>query len=238
VSPELFEAANKAHTGRHRPSHNISKGLSNPLAGVLKCEICGYTMLYQPRNDRPNDTIRCVQPSCKTLQKGSALAIVEERLLQSLELFANELEVQAEEAPVSSDDTPYMKNLIEKKNGELAELESQKSRLHDFLERGVYDIDTFMDRQQNLTARINALQEEVRVLTSEIQKEEIRDNGVNEYLPQLRSVIDGYKTTDSIEKKNALLKEVLDKVTYLRKKEWTKRDEFELVLYPKLLPLD
>jgi site-specific DNA recombinase len=58
-------------------------------------------------------------------------------LLQSLELFANELEVQAEEAPVSSDDTPYMKNLIEKKNGELAELESQKSRLHDFLERGV-----------------------------------------------------------------------------------------------------
>jgi site-specific DNA recombinase len=95
-----------------------------------------------------------------------------------------------------------------------------------------------MDRQQNLTARINALQEEVRVLTSEIQKEEIRDNGVNEYLPQLRSVIDGYKTTDSIEKKNALLKEVLDKVTYLRKKEWTKRDEFELVLYPKLLPLD
>jgi site-specific DNA recombinase len=123
VSRELFEAANKAHTGRHRPSHNISKGLSNPLAGVLKCEICGYTMLYQPSNDRPNDTIRCVQPSCKTLQKGSALAIVEERLLQSLELFANELEVQAEEAPVSSDDTPYMKNLIEKKNGELAQLE-------------------------------------------------------------------------------------------------------------------
>jgi site-specific DNA recombinase len=238
VSPELFEAANKAHTGRHRPSHNISKGLSNPLAGILKCDICGYTMLYQPRNDRPNDTIRCVQPSCKTLQKGSALAIVEERLLQSLELFANELEVQAEEAPVSSDDTPYMKNLIEKKNGDLAELESQKSRLHDFLERGVYDIDTFMDRQQNLTARINAIQDEIRVLTSEIQKEEIRDNGINEYLPQLRSVIDGYKTTDSIEKKNTLLKEVLDKVTYLRKKEWTKRDEFELVLYPKLLPLD
>jgi hypothetical protein len=42
--------------------------------------------------------------------------------------------------------------------------------------------ETFIDRQQNLTARINALQEEVRVLTSEIQKEEIRDNGVNEYL--------------------------------------------------------
>jgi site-specific DNA recombinase len=166
------------------------------------------------------------------------LAIVEERLLQSLELFANELEVQAEEAPVSSDDTPYMKNLIEKKNGELAQLETQMSNTHDLLEQGVYTLEKFLDRQQNLTARINALQEEVRVLTSEIQKEEIRDNGVNEYLPQLRSVIDGYKTTDSIEKKNALLKEVLDKVTYLRKKEWTKRDEFELVLYPKLLPLD
>lgn len=238
VSPELFESANKAHSGRHRPSHNVTKGLSNPMAGIVKCEICGYTMLYQPRPNRPNDVIRCVQPSCKTLQKGSALAIVEERLLQSLELFANELEVQAEEAPVSTDDTPYKKILIGKKNDELAELETQKSRLHDFLERGVYDIDTFMERQQNLTARINVIQEEVRVLMSEIQKDEIRDKTVNEFLPQLRSVIDGYKTTDSIEKKNALLKEVIDKVTYLRKKEWTKRDEFELVLYPKLLPLD
>jgi site-specific DNA recombinase len=131
-----------------------------------------------------------------------------------------------------------MKNLIEKKNGELAQLETQMSNTHDLLEQGVYTLEKFLDRQQNLTARINALQEEVRVLTSEIQKEEIRDNGVNEYLPQLRSVIDGYKATDSIEKKNALLKEVLEKVTYLRKKEWTKRDEFELVLYPKLLPLD
>jgi site-specific DNA recombinase len=131
-----------------------------------------------------------------------------------------------------------MKNLIEKKNGELAQLETQMSNTHDLLEQGVYTLEKFLDRQQNLTARINALQEEVRVLTSEIQKEEIRDNGVNEYLPQLRSVIDGYKTTDSIEKKNTLLKEVLEKVTYLRKKEWTKRDEFGLVLYPKLLPLD
>jgi site-specific DNA recombinase len=237
VSVELFEAANRAHSGRWRPSHNVSKGLSNPLAGVLRCEICGYSMLCHPRKDRPNDMVRCVQPACKTVQKGSALALIEERLLQSLELFANELEVQADEAPKSTDETPYKKILIEKKNGELAELDSQKSRLHDFLERGVYDIDTFMERQQNLTARINAVQEEVRVLTSEIQKEEIRDTGVNDYLPQLRRVVAGYKTTDSAEKKNALLKEVLDKVTYLRKKEWTKRDEFELVLYPKLLPL-
>jgi site-specific DNA recombinase len=168
---------------------------------------------------------------CK--KKGAALPIVEERVLQLLSKFASELEVQANELPTSNDEIPYKKMLIEKKQTELSDLESQKSKLHDFLERGIYDVDTFIERQQNLTERINRLQEEIRVILKEIQKEEIRDNSINEYLPQLRNVIEGYKSTDSIERKNTLLKEVLEKVTYLRKKEWNKKDEFVLQLYPR-----
>jgi site-specific DNA recombinase len=73
VSQELFDAANQAHSGRWRPSTIESKSLSNPLAGILKCEVCNFTMLYQPKKDRPNDMIRCSQPSCKGVQKGAAL---------------------------------------------------------------------------------------------------------------------------------------------------------------------
>lgn len=233
VSPELFEAANRAHTGRWRPSTNVSKGLKNPLAGILKCEVCGFSMLYQPRPKRPNDVIRCVQPSCKGVQKGSSMNIVENLLVEGLELLASEMEVEAEnDAPVNVDETSYKRLLIDRKTQESLELESQKSKLHDFLERGIYDTDTFLERQKNLNERIEILQEEIRNLRGEIQKDDIRNQSVNEFLPKLREVVAAYKDAD-IERKNALLKTVLEKATYLRKKEWTKQDQVVIQLYPR-----
>lgn len=234
VSVELFEAANRAHSGRWRPSTVTDKRLRNPMAGVLKCEVCGFSMLYQPRPTRPNDVIRCVQPSCKGVQKGSSINIVEARLLEGLAALVSQLEVQAEVVtPSNADDISYKRLLIDKKTQEVAELDTQKSRLHDFLERGVYDIDTFMERQKNLTDRINGVEVEIRNLQSEIQKDDLRNQSVDEYLPKLRTVIEAYHHAD-IERKNALLKAVLEKATYLRKKEWTKQDEFVLQLYPKI----
>jgi site-specific DNA recombinase len=234
VSRELFEAANKAHSGRWRPSTVISKGLSNPLAGVLKCEVCNYTMLYQPRKDRPNDVIRCVQPGCKGVQKGSALNIVEQRVLDGLKQFAAELEIQTELPTAKlNEDVSYKKSLVGNKQKTLDELRTQKSKLHDLLERGIYDVETFLERQQNLTERINELQDEIRNLMGEIQKDELRHTTVNELLPQLQTVISEYQDAD-IESRNRLLKSVLEKATYLRKKEWKKRDEFVIQLYPKI----
>lgn len=234
VTPELFEAANRAHSGRWRPSHNVSKGLANPMAGVLKCELCGYSMLYQPRKNRPNDVIRCVQPTCKGVQKGSAINLVEQRMLDGLKQFAQELEIQTQApAAFNDDDISYKKKLVEGKLEEIAQLDTQRSKLHDLLERGIYDVDTFVERQQNLTERINGLQEEIRSLSSDLQKEELRKTNVTDLLPQLQTVISEYQLAD-IESRNRLLKAVLEKATYLRKKEWMKPDEFVIQLYPRI----
>jgi site-specific DNA recombinase len=234
VSRELFESANRAHTGRWRPSTNISKGLSNPLAGILKCELCGYSMLFQPRPNRPNDAIRCVQPGCKGVQKGAGMSIVEQRVIDLLSEYAIDIAVSyTKQPPVNDGEIPFKKILVANKQEESAQLNTQKSNLHDLLERGVYGIDTFLDRQQNLTARINVLEDEIRNLLSEIQKEETRQSGANELLPQLQTVISEYWDSD-IETRNQMLKTVLVKATYLRKKEWTKPDEFVLQLYPKI----
>lgn len=234
VSRELFDAANRAHTGRWRPSHNASKGLSNPLAGILKCEICGYTMLYQPRPNRPNDFIRCTQPMCHSIQKGATFELVERKIINHLEKFVTELEIEKENKPaINEDETLHKKALREKLEIELVELDTQKSKLHDFLERGVYDIDTFMERQQNLTKRLNLIKEQLDGLVFEIENDEAHDIVPDEYISRLRFVIEGYQRGD-IQRKNTLLKEVLEKVTYLRKKEWTKKDQFELTLYPRI----
>jgi site-specific DNA recombinase len=233
VSLELFESANRAHSGRWRPSHNVSKGLSNPLAGILRCELCGYSMLYQPKPTRPNDAIRCVQPSCKGKQKGAAFKLVEERVLALLNEYAINIQLRlGQKTPATDEDVSFKMALVENKQEEIAQLETQKSKLHDLLERGVYDVDTFLERQGNLNERINTIQEEVRNISSEIQKENLRKLSVREILPQLQRVISEYEIAD-IDIRNQMLKTVLDKVTYLRKKEWTKQDEFVLQLYPK-----
>ncbi len=60
----------------------------------MLCELCGHSMLYQPRKDRPNPQVRCVQPSCKGVQKGASLALVEQRILDGLKQIIESFEIQ------------------------------------------------------------------------------------------------------------------------------------------------
>jgi site-specific DNA recombinase len=234
VSQELFEAANEAHTGRWKPSTTATNTLSNPLAGILKCGVCGYTMLYVPRKNRPNDTIRCSQPQCKGIQKSAALSIVEVRILDALENYLKEFEIPESQRQTEDADTGHFKKIINNKQKEQSELNVQKSNLHDLLERGIYSIEIFMDRQKNIVERLNKLEEEIQLVQGEINKLELKSKNINEYVPKVKNVLGAYRYTDSIEKKNTLLKTILEKATFIRKPEWTKKDEFVIHLFPKI----
>jgi site-specific DNA recombinase len=235
ISQELFDAANMAHTGRWKPSTKISHSLSNPLAGILKCEVCGYTMLYQPRKDRPSDMIRCSQPRCKGVQKSASITLVEERILASLEEYIKGFEiVRRTEKPKDSSIILFKEKALKKKQEEISELTKQKNNLHDLLERRVYDINTFMERQHNIVERTNKIEEEARQLKVEIDNEEMKNKNIHEFIPKLKKVLEAYRHTSDVGKKNRLLKTILEKATYLRKQEWKKKDEFVIQLFPKI----
>ncbi len=234
VSRELWEKANESHSGRHRPpSYNLDKKLSNPLAGVLKCDICDRSILAQPRVNRRSAMMRCVNPKCKGVQKSSYLDIVEERVLQELENFIRKFEV---DSPVEKKDNiiPIKEKVVAKKKKELAELRIQKNDLHDFLEKKVYDIKTFLERQDIVLGKIKDVESVISELEEEIQIEQMKIKNTVEYIPALRNVVEAYRYTDDIEKKNRLLKSILEKATYKRKKDWSKQDEFEIHLYPRI----
>ncbi|CAM3630855.1 recombinase family protein [Mesobacillus zeae] len=233
VSQELFDAANKAHTGRWRPSTKPTNKLSNPLAGILKCGVCGYTMLYQPRKDRPSSFIRCNTPSCRSVQKGSAFHMVENQVIESLRELESLVELSLNKpSPNEESAVPYKKMLIEKKLQEVGELDNQKGKLHDLLERGIYDVDTFVERQQNLVKRIDEIKTEINQIEAEIQREEIRQNSAHVFLPTLATVLSKYPES-SPEKKNELLKLVIESATYIRKKDW-EAGRFEIRIKAKL----
>ena len=106
--------------------------------------------------------------------------------------------------------------------------------MHDLLERGIYDIDTFVERSENISIRINAINDTLNstlnIIESERKKEQVKYN----IIPTLENVIKQYYNTNDILLKNKLLKSALDKVVYT--KDHKRRDEydFDIILYPKL----
>ncbi|KAB7665082.1 recombinase family protein [Bacillus sp. B1-b2] len=236
VSPELWEAANSAHTGRWRPSTVQTKTLSNPLAGILKCQVCGYTMWYQPRKNRPNHMIRCPNPKCKGVQKGAILSLVEQRIIQGLEEIIGHFEV--EEGMIEKKEESSTITIKEKvkanKEKELEKLYLRQDNIHTYRETGEYTMDVFLERSQMVANLIKQTKNEISILEEEIEKAKFHEQNINQYIPTVKKVLDAYKDTDDIEKKNRLLKTVLEKVTYLREKEWTQKDQFKIELYPKI----
>lgn len=236
VSGELFQKANMAHSKRWRPPTIKTKKLSNPLAGILLCELCGHSMLYQPRKDRPNPQVRCVQPSCKGIQKGASLALVEQRILEGLKQIIESFEIKENmiQKKKSSNNIDLQQKALEKNEQQINDLQKQKSNLHDFLEKGVYDVETFLERQKSIAVRLKTTQKTIKELKHEIKKILEKEKHIHEFVPRIKNILEAYYATNDIEKKNRLLKSVLEKVSYLRRKEWKKTDEFVVELYTKI----
>ncbi|MEH7461437.1 recombinase family protein [Bacillus thuringiensis] len=236
VSEELFQKANMAHSKRWRPPTIKAKKLSNPLAGILLCELCGHSMLYQPRKDRPNPQVRCVQPSCKGVQKGASLALVEQRILDGLKQIIESFEIQENmmQKKKANNNIHLQQKALEKKEQQISDLQKQKSHLHDLLEKGIYDVDTFLERQKSIAMRLKTTQGEIKKIRNEIENMLEKEKHIHEFVPKIKSVLEAYYATNDIEKKNYLLKSILEKVTYLRKKDWKRKDEFVVQLYTRI----
>ena len=232
ISVELFNRANESHSGRWRPPLNPSRSLVNPLAGILRCELCNKSMIYQPRKDRPTNRIRCPNAACRSKQKGAALELVEERVLQGLREIVGQFHFQ-EEIVETSNQLSIKQKSLDKKKQALAKLDTQKDNLHDLLEQGVYDIHTFLERQNIVAERIQKQLQMIHTLKVEIEKEKMKERHFEEVVPKMKSILNAYRDIDHVEEKNKLLKSVLVKATYRRKKEWNKQDEFIIQLFPR-----
>lgn len=233
ITTDLFERANAALRGRWNPHTIDSKKLINPLAGLLFCDICGKAMVLQPRPNRPDNQLRCMSHTCKGVQKGINFRLVEEKLLLSLSKIIDQFEVPSVKKELKKK-TAVKDKALEALKKEKRELEIQKDNIHNLLEKGIYDVETFLERQKIIKENLDEVNKKIVDLQTDLDKEEQLQEVKNNFLPKLKNVLDAYHETDDIKKKNMLLKSVIKKATYLRKKEWTKRDQFEIKIYTKI----
>ena len=238
VSEEIFNTAQQRLSKNPTlpvPTRYIVK---NPLAGLIVCGMCGRKLNRRPyqKNGYP-DTLMCVGPTCPNVS--SQLALVEERLLQVLAdwLKSYKIEIKEQEVQEAGLEAELIEESIVKLDKELETLKNQLNNLHDLLEQGVYSVDTFLDRSKIINDKISAADEDREKLQSELGVVSKKEESQKIIIPKVEKVVDLYWQLPTPREKNMLLKEVLEKVIYIKKVSgrWhAKPDDFELHVYPKL----
>lgn len=231
VSEELYNQANEAIKGRWRPHTKKGSTLTNPLAGLLYCENCGKAMVLQPRPNRPNHAIRCFNHACKGIQKGCSFNLVEQRILQSLEAIIDQFELPEKTQKQSKSKIKAKEKALEALEKEKQDIIAQNENIHELLEKKVYDIETFLNRQQAIKEKLNDTKSRIEELKEEIESENKQQSAYESFIPKVKNVLEAYYSTNDVLKKNKLLKSVIKKAFYLRKTEWIKTDQFEIKLF-------
>jgi len=210
--------------------------VKNPLAGLIVCGICGRKMKRRPYGGKYPDTLMCDGPTCTNVS--SFLYLVEEKLLESLKKWLEKYKIQINEQDEHDNlEAELVKQSIESFDKELETLTKQISSLHDLLEQGVYSVDTFLERSKLLNDKITAAKAGKKELEEKLEKISAKEEGKRKIIPKVERVIDLYWKMKTPKEKNDLLKEVIDKVVYIKEKSgrWhAKPDDFQLKLFPKV----
>lgn len=241
VTLEIWEKAQEILNNR-KPVPAPTGIITNPLAGLVRCEICGHLMVRRTYSaDKPAQIV-CTTPSCPNIS--SNFTLVEQRLLTGLRTWINqyhaEWELNKPEKDMPVDELiQAKKSIITGLEKKLSELSQQSGKLHDLLERGIYTEDVFLERSQNITERVVETKSALNVAISELETEANRKKATVEVIPKVENVLDLYVKTEEAALKNELLKSVLEVAVYNKtvRGHWRKPEvmsHFEIKLFPKL----
>lgn len=199
---------------------------SNPLAGIVVCKKCGHNIMQKVSRDK-------IYLWCRHCDnKSSSLEYVEGAIIESLEGWLNNYKVKVQSKD-NTEDIDKIKFELRKFQRELKETEKQKNKLYDFLERGIYDDKTFLERSTILSSRIDGLKSQIAQCNLSIISYKDNLQAKKQVIPSLEKVLQRYSISTDAKEQNLLLKSVLDKVYYEKDKNASK-DDFILEVHPKL----
>lgn len=237
IPKETFELANDKLARSENTSTHKEKVVRNPLAGLLVCSECGRQMMRMINPVHPDmPVVRCPRRGCPNCS--SYLPIVEERVIQGLSEWMKGYELEWSSATASSSvsSVGVREKALASAEAELRKLQQQLERTHDFLEQGIYDTDTFLSRSRMLSNKIAAAKDSVARCSRELTEEKLRETSRRDIIPKVKNLLDVYPLLETAEEKNALLKEVLEKVVYQKLNEKRKKspDGFTIEIYPRI----
>jgi len=237
VSRELYKKAQEKLKGKYHVPYQLQNGITNPLAGIIRCGVCGSSMVYRPYVHQQYPHIMCYNRQ-HCINKSSRFEYVEQKIIEGLEEWLEQYKKKWGKSKKNKAKENNLISIKEKQHQnlekELAELEKQKNSLHDFLEKGIYDTATYLTRSRNISERIVNCLRAIENTKDSILYEMDREQAAKEIIPKVENVLKLYNSSKDPAQKNSLLKSVLEKAVYI-KEQHKKNDDFLINLYPKLL---
>lgn len=210
--------------------------LQNPFAGVLVCGKCGRAMQRKKNYSRKGTAgLVCMNLNCDNI--GVDFDTLEARVLEALRDWLNNYKltwrVLPKEQPSS---VSVLEQSVRRLQAEIGELQKQRGNLHDLLERGIYDTDTFLERSRTVAERLRRTEAELDAVKTERDNAKMRDVSRSEIIPKVERLLDVYDELPSPAAKNAMLRDVVEKIVYTKEERSHARREnrFTLDVYPKL----
>ena len=229
VDREVFDKVQSILSSHAIPSSKAKYHLTNPLAGLVKCSICGKTMRCHVVHG--TQYLICNTHGCKT--SGMLLRDVEIGILDGLDGWVDKYTSKGKRpsktAPTASQ---RERDIIMK---QLDTIDLQMGRLHDLLEQGLYTPQVFVQRRDELTEKSKQLQNRLH----EIDTTPTTEEAVTALLPKIYDALDVYDSLTNPLEKNLLLKSILARVDYSKTvagKVKNPAQYMTLTLYPKIVP--
>lgn len=205
VDFDLWHAAQDL-VAKHPPRKDDVQ-LTNPLAGIIKCGVCGKAMFihhYQKAADRYECRTR---PACQKSIKASTL-------LDAVSTALIESKLPEMKVKVNNDDGNAIRiqeKIVAKLTKELTALHKKDDKQHDLLEDGTYTRELFDRRNGALKKQI----EECQLKLHEAKRNMPKSVDYGEKVVALESAIAALKNTDApIEDVNKVLHSILDRIVY------------------------
>lgn len=191
--------------------------LLNHYHGLLFCKNCGHQMRRRYVESSGKAHVLCRYRSCCGIVVSSNMESIDETVINSLKVkLASLKKIQFNknvEFHIESD----KRIIIE---AELTRLKSQKIKIYDLLEQGLYSTNDFLERSALVAEKIKKCEEQL----IELEAENITPKLSNEELAsRLEKVINEFDDADP-EKKNELLKSVIKRIEYSKTKRQCRND--------------
>lgn len=215
--------------------------LKNPLSGLIYCGKCGTLMTRLAKTKKtPYDAIKCPNRYCDNIS--SPLYLVEQVLIDELKKWLHDFKAKWR---IEKLDIPYTKLINEKENiiinmgKQLDKLIEQREKTYTFLEQGLYTPEVFNERNKKLTTQINEVNSAITEITIEIDEIKEQANKNEIFIPNAEHVLDIYCNLDNAVSRNEHLKEIIEKIEYIKtepnRKGNRENANFEIRLYPKII---
>ena len=168
----------------------------------------------------------------------SAFYLVEDALLTAIKEWIDGYEIKEEANKYDTSVLESKTKLLEEQQKQLITYKNQLTKVFEAYENGIYDSDTFLNRQKTVSESISSTEEAIVRLNKEIANEREIISHQEEIIPKAKKILEIYKTSDDVQLKNDLMKSILDKVVYTKTANGhfkdQRQDDFKLELFPKL----